>query len=130
MPRFLLFFWLDAIYVATLTISRLPSPVLKNKSPYEIFFAKAPDYGLIIFGYFCKQTLLLQTNFLLGQHIVYFYSMLLITRDIDAWMPLPTVFILVVMCALTKINVHLCSLLLEFLIGVNLFPLMWMNYIV
>ena len=29
-------YWLDAAYAAVFTINRLPTPLLQNKSPYEI----------------------------------------------------------------------------------------------
>ena len=47
-------FWGECITTSTFLINRLPSPVLKFKSPYEILFGKVPDYqALKIFGCLC-----------------------------------------------------------------------------
>ena len=40
-------FWLDALYVVVFTISRLPTPVLREKSPYDSSLARVPDYKFL-----------------------------------------------------------------------------------
>ena len=37
-------FWDHAISTATYLINRLPTPLLTNKSPYELLYSKLPDY--------------------------------------------------------------------------------------
>jgi len=47
-------YWLDALYAAVFTINRLRTPILKDKSPYEVLLTKVPDYGLLeTFGCAC-----------------------------------------------------------------------------
>lgn len=37
-------FWSDCILTTVHLINRIPKPLLQNKSPYELFFNKLPDY--------------------------------------------------------------------------------------
>lgn len=47
-------FWEDAILSATYIISRMPTPLLKGKTPLRCFFHKKPKYdNLQIFGCLC-----------------------------------------------------------------------------
>ena len=46
--------WVDAFLTAIFLINRLPSPVLKNESPFSKLFKKSPDYtNLRTFGCLC-----------------------------------------------------------------------------
>ncbi|KAJ0018780.1 hypothetical protein Pint_11774 [Pistacia integerrima] len=50
-------FWGEAILTATYIINRLPTPVLKWETPYEILFHKPPDYLFLrTFGCLCFAT--------------------------------------------------------------------------
>ena len=47
-------FWVDAFETACYLINRLPTPVLNNKSPFELLFQRTPDYSFLkIFGCAC-----------------------------------------------------------------------------
>uniref|UniRef100_A0A803P5A9 Integrase catalytic domain-containing protein n=1 Tax=Cannabis sativa TaxID=3483 RepID=A0A803P5A9_CANSA len=47
-------FWVDAFQTSVYLINRLPTPVLSNKSPFEIVYHKKPDYHLLrTFGAAC-----------------------------------------------------------------------------
>ncbi|KAL4291591.1 hypothetical protein GQ457_14G021780 [Hibiscus cannabinus] len=47
-------FWGDCVLTATYIINRLPTPILHNKSPYEVLYAQAPSYSnLMTFGCLC-----------------------------------------------------------------------------
>ena len=41
------YFWLDVANTAIYTINRLPTPILKNKSPFEVLFQRVPDYSFL-----------------------------------------------------------------------------------
>lgn len=43
-------FWGECVLTATYIINRLPSKVLKHKTPYEILFGKAPSSYIWLFG--------------------------------------------------------------------------------
>ena len=47
-------FWGEAVMTAAYIINRIPTPVLKGKTPYEMLNKKAPDYNNIkVFGCLC-----------------------------------------------------------------------------
>jgi len=47
-------YWSDCVTTAVFLINRLPSPLLNNKSPYELILNKQPDYSLLKnFGCLC-----------------------------------------------------------------------------
>ena len=47
-------FWDEAFTTTCFLINRLPSPLLHNKSPFEILFHQTPDYDFLkVFGYAC-----------------------------------------------------------------------------
>ena len=47
-------YWEDAFHTATYIINRLPTPILKHKSPYEILYKRVPDYQIMrVFGCAC-----------------------------------------------------------------------------
>jgi hypothetical protein len=48
------YFWDDAFSIACYLINRMPTPLLKNKSPFEILFKRLPDYKFVCtFGCAC-----------------------------------------------------------------------------
>ena len=50
----LAYFWVEAAIATNYTINRLPSPILQNKSPFEVLFQYVPDYSLLKpFGCLC-----------------------------------------------------------------------------
>ena len=78
-------FWLDALYVAVFTINRLPTPGLREKSSYEILFAKVHDYKFLKpFRCACFPHLLATSVNKLSRRsiVVCFRAMPLIIRDI------------------------------------------------
>lgn len=41
-------YWLEAFAAAVFLINRLPSPVLQNRSPFEVLFGNKPDYAYLL----------------------------------------------------------------------------------
>lgn len=37
------YFWVDAAHAAVNTINRLLSPMLQNKTPFEVLFSRVPN---------------------------------------------------------------------------------------
>jgi transposase InsO family protein len=51
-------YWVDSFLTAIFLINRLPSPILKNESPFSKLFKKSPDYtNLKAFGCLCYSLL-------------------------------------------------------------------------
>ena len=73
-------FWGDCVLNASYLISKLPSPLLNDKTPFELLFHKPPDYGhLKVFGCLCFASTTAQTRnkqFDLQSHTVSFPGML------------------------------------------------------
>ncbi|CAN1140144.1 Retrovirus-related Pol polyprotein from transposon TNT 1-94 [Linum perenne] len=52
-----LFFWSDCVLHAVHILNRLPTPILDNKTPFEMLYSKSPDYtSLKVFGCLCYAT--------------------------------------------------------------------------
>jgi hypothetical protein len=47
-------YWGECVLIATYLINRTPTPILQNKTPYEMLYKKPPSYALIrTFGCLC-----------------------------------------------------------------------------
>ncbi|KAG7585478.1 Integrase catalytic core [Arabidopsis thaliana x Arabidopsis arenosa] len=47
-------YWGDCVLTSVFLINRLPTPLLKNKSPFQVLTSKKPEYkGLKVFGCLC-----------------------------------------------------------------------------
>jgi hypothetical protein len=56
-------YWVEAFNTAIFLINRLPTTVLRNKSPYQVLLNKDPDYSILrIFGCACYPLLRPYTN--------------------------------------------------------------------
>ena len=52
-------FWIDCVTTTAYFINRIPTPLLSNKSPYEMLFSKPPIYShLKVFGCLCSTSTL------------------------------------------------------------------------
>jgi len=51
-------YWVDTVYAAVFTISRLPNPILHHKSLFQVLFQRMPNYKFLKpLGCACFQTL-------------------------------------------------------------------------
>ena len=91
-------FWVDATYVATYVINRLPTPLLDHFTPFEHLFQKKPDCSFLkIFVVNLFQRFLLHLiNLNPIQNGVFLLAMLLIAKGIDLLTPLRVNFMSVV----------------------------------
>ena len=72
-------FWGDYILTAVFTINRLLTPLLKEKSPYQVYTLKKVDYdGLKVFGClaYCSTSPKIETNFSLVLKRVCFWDII------------------------------------------------------
>ncbi|CAA7015607.1 unnamed protein product [Microthlaspi erraticum] len=54
-------YWSDCVHTAVFLVNRMPSPLLNNKSPFELLLKKIPDYSLLkSFGCLCYASTLLK----------------------------------------------------------------------
>jgi hypothetical protein len=68
-------FWDDAFSTACYLINRMPTPVLKNHSPFETLFKCSPDYQFLrVFGVLVGQTYVptILISYNLGLYCVFF----------------------------------------------------------
>ena len=58
-----LYFWVDCILHATYLINRIPTPILDNKTPYQLLFDKLHTFdNLKVFGCQCFASTISQTR--------------------------------------------------------------------
>lgn len=85
-------FWGDCVLTAVYLINRLPTPLLKFKSPHEVLLKYQPDYqNLRIFGClaFATNPATTTDKFTTGVFLAFFWGILLLKRGTNFIIFLP-----------------------------------------